>query len=249
MAKELPYFKFVISEYLNGDIYLEDYKTQGVFMNICAYYWHNSCDLTLTKLKKKYRDIENEISILSTEKIIKVKGEKITINFLDEQWNSKEVIKVINRVNGSKGGRPIKPKESEDKPKNNPMGLIPLTETKAKEKPNITNIDNSKENKIKEDVVIVVNQTPTHNFFTINQFELMEWSDEFSLLSTRAISKTVEETKKMFDGFIFIQKGEGKLFWKDETDAKKHFINWLKKQPKPQVANKTYKFTNNNPSN
>lgn len=251
MAKELPYFKFVIAEYLNGDIFLEDYKTQGVFINLCAYYWHRSCDLTLTQLNKKFKDISEEILILSTEKIIKVKGEKITINFLDEQWNSKEVVKVINRSNGLKGGRPPKPKETETKAENNRMGLISETETKANEKPNITNIDNIIVDNIKEDVVKETKSTPAHDFFTINQFELMIWNDEFCLLSTRAISKNIEETRKLFNVFIFTQKAEGKTFWKDEPDAKKHFINWLRKQPKEnkQQINSPYKFTKNNPSN
>ena len=39
MAKEIPYFKFFTGEWANGDITAENYKTQGVFINICAIYW------------------------------------------------------------------------------------------------------------------------------------------------------------------------------------------------------------------
>ena len=47
MAKELPYFRFYASEWLEGDITLEDMATQGLFTNICAWYWHKECRLSL----------------------------------------------------------------------------------------------------------------------------------------------------------------------------------------------------------
>ena len=47
MAKSLPYFKFFCSEWSDGDITLEDYQTQGLFINICAYYWSNECIVEL----------------------------------------------------------------------------------------------------------------------------------------------------------------------------------------------------------
>ena len=50
MAKDLPYFKFFCSEWNDGDITLESYKIQGLFINVCSYYWSNECDLSLIKL-------------------------------------------------------------------------------------------------------------------------------------------------------------------------------------------------------
>ena len=64
MAKDLPYFKFFCSEWNDGDITLEDYKTQGLFINICSYYWSNECEITFTKLKKKFRGNEDLINEL-----------------------------------------------------------------------------------------------------------------------------------------------------------------------------------------
>ena len=55
MAKDLPYFKFFVSEWNDGDITLEDFQTQGLFVNLCAYYWSNECEITLTKAIKKFR--------------------------------------------------------------------------------------------------------------------------------------------------------------------------------------------------
>ena len=86
MAKELPYFKFFCSEWNDGDITLEDYKTQGLFINICSYYWSNACDLSLHKLKKRFSNEHKTINYLLKNGIIKKKDKIILINFLDEQW-------------------------------------------------------------------------------------------------------------------------------------------------------------------
>ena len=88
MAKELPYFKFFCDEYLTGDITMENYEIQGIFINVCSQYWKQNCNTTLGKLKKRYRDVtEDQWNILINEGMIKVgKNEKVTINFLNEQW-------------------------------------------------------------------------------------------------------------------------------------------------------------------
>ena len=60
MAKELPYFKFFPSEYLQGSITLEDYEVQGFFINLCALYWNRDCDLCLKHVNKRLiRENEN----------------------------------------------------------------------------------------------------------------------------------------------------------------------------------------------
>jgi len=154
MAKELPYFKFYINEWVNGDITLEDYELQGIFINVCGYYWSKDCDLSLINLNKKFRGFEDKIKQLIDSKIIKVIGENVAISFLNEQLESKEVQIVTNRINGAKGGRP-KTIKTEEKPN----GLIfanrniteSITETKAKDNPNITNIEESRVEKSKED--------------------------------------------------------------------------------------------------
>lgn len=138
MAKELPYFKFHIAEWLNGDITLEIYELQGIFINICAYYWSKDCEVTILNIKKKFRGLEEKIDQLITSDIIKTNGEYAKISFLDEQLKSKEVQAVTNRINGLLGGRPPKPKTEKK-----PTGLILETETKPKDNPIKTNIDKS----------------------------------------------------------------------------------------------------------
>ena len=110
MAKEIPYFKFYPNDWVSGDITLEDYEIQGIFINICAYYWSKECELSLINLKKRFRGFELKIEELISSKIIKLVGENITISFLDEQLSSKELQNAVNKMNGRKGGRPKKEK-------------------------------------------------------------------------------------------------------------------------------------------
>jgi len=149
MAKELPYFKFYVNDWINGDITLETFELQGLFINICGYYWSKDCELTLSNLSKKFRENKDQINQLVECGVIKVDDGKIRISFLNEQLQSKEVQIITNRRNGALGGRPRK-EETEEKPN----GLIfanrneteSITQMKANDNPNITNIEKSKVN-------------------------------------------------------------------------------------------------------
>lgn len=109
MAKELPYFKFFTSEWLNGDITLESYETQGLFINLCAYYWSKQGDLTLNKANKRFKGLENSFNEIIKEGFISINSkDEINIKFLDEQIKEREAKSRINSINGKTGGRPKK---------------------------------------------------------------------------------------------------------------------------------------------
>ena len=55
MAKEIPYFKFFIGEWANGDITCESYEAQGIFINICSIYWAKLGKLTERYIRKKFK--------------------------------------------------------------------------------------------------------------------------------------------------------------------------------------------------
>ena len=99
MAKEIPFFKFYVGEWANGDITAESFELQGVFINICSIYWSKEGSLTKRFVIKKFG--EEVINELICSKIIKsVKGE-IYISFLDEQLEECEGI----RNQASKAGK------------------------------------------------------------------------------------------------------------------------------------------------
>jgi len=107
MAKELPYFRFTAQEWQNGDISLESYEMQGLFISVCAYYWVQDCSVTKTTLQKKFKNDEKLIEklilfdILSHEK----KSDSVSIKFLNDQFDMLSNNRKARQVAGSKGGK------------------------------------------------------------------------------------------------------------------------------------------------
>ena len=143
MAKELPYFKFEPAEYLTKDISFCSLGAQGLFINICAYYWQRNCKLTKDQLLKRLNH-NKEFDELIDEGVIDLKenGQTIVIKFLDMQLLDVAKTSSQNSVNGAKGGRPKKAKVNPNESEKKPTALIPLSETKA-----------IREEKIKEDKI------------------------------------------------------------------------------------------------
>lgn len=112
MSKRLPYFQFEPAEYLAGDIMFCSYGAQGMFNNICALYWQKDCELKYSQIVKRFGN-EELIKELVNEKIIKVDKDKISINFLNEQYSKATVKHVINSDNGRKGALKRWRKDSE----------------------------------------------------------------------------------------------------------------------------------------
>lgn len=170
MSKELPYFKFYIADWISGDITLEDFNVQGLFVNICAYYWSKDCEVSLINLRKKFRGYDDEINTLIDSNIIKITSENVTISFLNEQLTSKEVQKITNKINGQKGGRP-KTLKTETKPNGlffaNRNLTDSITETEPNDNPNLTNI---KERKGEISIITPVEKTTAIDFSKFIKF-------------------------------------------------------------------------------
>ena len=88
MAEELPYFRFNVSEYLNGDITLESERTQGLFIQICAWYWQKDCEIDFhfvnKRLIKGKATLKQSYESLVDSNIIKiVDSDKISIDFFE----------------------------------------------------------------------------------------------------------------------------------------------------------------------
>jgi hypothetical protein len=124
MAKELPYFQFEPAEYLTKDVSFCSLSAQGLFINLCAYYWQRECSLTKEQILRRL-NYPKELNELITEGVIDLEGENIIIKFLDVQYDNATTKSRINSENGAKGGRPKKPKqnpkESEIKPNQKPI--------------------------------------------------------------------------------------------------------------------------------
>tara|TARA_R110000772_G_C13310212_1_gene439947 strand:- start:788 stop:1579 length:792 start_codon:yes stop_codon:yes gene_type:complete len=103
MSKRLPYYQSEPAEYLAGDIMFCSYAAQGVFSIIRALYWQKDCNLTLTQVKRRFKDADEFILELINENIIKVELDNISISFLDEQFEKASGKSKANSENGKKG--------------------------------------------------------------------------------------------------------------------------------------------------
>ena len=192
MAKALPYFKFYCSEWSDGDITLEDMKTQGVFINICSYYWSQECDISFEKLLKRFKNYKKQIENLKKAKIIFSKNENLVIKFLDKQWTEREAVKHRNQQNGKAGGRPKKTQSVSS-------GL-------AKTNPNETNIEEKREEEKREDIKDSLSEQSSDvpewlkkaDPFYLN---ICEWFYN-SLIQLDIVKKNTKwESKSWYDGF------------------------------------------------
>jgi hypothetical protein len=101
MAKNFPYFKFIATEWLTGDIVYEDFECQGLFINICALYWQRDGKLSIDDINRRYKN-ESIIQSLSG-RFFSVNNGFISISFLDEQLVDANHISKVNSENGKKG--------------------------------------------------------------------------------------------------------------------------------------------------
>ena len=84
--KELPYFKFYPGEWSTRDVIDCSMQAQGLFINICSIYWTRGCELTLTRVQRKFNTRSTELQELLDDGIFDVSDDQISINFLDEQF-------------------------------------------------------------------------------------------------------------------------------------------------------------------
>lgn len=84
MAKELPYFKFYVSEWILGRIFDQPDRVQGAFLVAVCHYWHKKCSVSAVDFKKKIG--RKRFDLLLFNKFIEVRNERVLIPFLDEQF-------------------------------------------------------------------------------------------------------------------------------------------------------------------
>tara|TARA_R100001244_G_scaffold78349_1_gene61871 strand:+ start:297 stop:932 length:636 start_codon:yes stop_codon:yes gene_type:complete len=140
MANELPYFRFTVQAWQNGDISLESYEMKGFFIDVCGYYWIKDCSITLAMLQKKF---SNDTMILELIELGIIKHEnkhdKINIDYLNKQYDMLSEKRKRRQAAGSKGGNAkakVKQKASykdkdkdKDKDKNKEEKDIPTLST------------------------------------------------------------------------------------------------------------------------
>jgi hypothetical protein len=170
MSRHLPYFKFFTGEWLNGNITLEDYETQGLFINVCSYYWHRDCEVTYDQLAKKFRtnNLTNLVPDFMQEN---EETGQITIKFLDEQFSEFSTRKKKLSDAGKKGAK-IKKEKALIKP---PVSH-PSTTKEDQEKEEIKTKKKSIQNRRKDFATSLKEFSDKYSEPMINDFFLY-WSE------------------------------------------------------------------------
>ena len=104
IMKELPFFKFYPDQWMIGDITLEGYDAQGVFINLCSYYWKRGANaIALRKLKQRFANVSDDTwqSLIDCGVLSIDDNEQVRIAFLDEQKS--EILKEEKKL--SEAGR------------------------------------------------------------------------------------------------------------------------------------------------
>jgi hypothetical protein len=209
MAKNFPYFKFTATEWLTGDIIFEDYELQGIFINLCALYWHRDGNITIQEIQKR----------LKTERILELKdrfisideNENISIKFLDEQLFDAKHISKINSDNGKKGA---------EAKRNKATAKRPLSETQAEAKRNVSKEEEEKEkDKNKKENTGFVSEDELVNFINhirmsdVTKQHFIEWYTY--LLKRHNITFSADQIQKNVTYCGTFYKGNPNRFYKD----------------------------------
>jgi hypothetical protein len=215
MAKDLPYFKFFCSEWSDGDITLETYETQGLFINICAYYWSNECVLELSKLKKRFRNDAELVDLLIENNLIKVNDGYVIINFLNEQKferNEQSKVKSIGGKASAEAKRLAKLQQEINRSSTENQHVLKSCSTESQV---------LREDKIREDNT----NTTKHQTFTNQCLEQSSWCESISMREKIAPDK-IQLALKDFNGHL-TSIGDEKQYLKD---YQYHFVMWVKKR-------------------
>lgn len=246
MAKYLPYFQFEPAEYLTGDISFCSLSAQGLFVNICAYYWQRECQLSKDQLLRRLNH-ENEFNELVNEGVICVENDEISIKFLDSQFQD---ITDTLKSNSDKGRIGNLKRWHPNIYKKYTEGKLTLNEACniAKESPpdNLTNRQTShiREDKIREDKIREEErETRAFDFLKINN--PVRFETEFQMRFSNKI-KNKEKFVADFNDKVDVEEiefTERKLFARLSQFAR----NWVQNQDKFQPEDPNKNTTSNIP--
>ena len=227
MAKDLPYFKFFCSEWSDGDITLETFEHQGLFINICSYYWSNECDLHLDKLLKRFRGSEELIDDLITANLFKINEDRtISITFLDEQAKDRGKLCNQNSINANKRWEK-KRKECEK-------------DATASNSHCENNAIKKREEEIRKEKIIEDNNNvddfdkyrKTYSMYAKKLYNNNAWIESISRMFIKDKSadvniKTIDKYLRLFLTHLEVIREKHEK----ENDFTKHFSSWMRIQP------------------
>lgn len=227
MAKDLPYFKFFCSEWSDGDITLESYEAQGLFINICSYYWSNECDINYKKLLKKFKGHEKTVNQLKEESIFKVSDSgEVVISFLDEQRNDRKERSKVKAKGGKASAEARRLKKQQN------------VNTSLTENEHVLNSCSTEAQVLrreeKREEEIVLKENPNKFKEVLNKF------DESNFENTERSLKTNKENIRIkLEEFLEVEMHTPTFTNKPLGEVLKHFRNWLNYNKPKEISIKS----------
>lgn len=221
--KELPYFKFYVSEWANGNITLCSYEAQGLFTNLCSLYWSQSGCVRLADAKRRHSGCSAVAwKQLISERIIKVENDMIIINFLDEQFGERKQLSDKNRDNALKRH---KKDATAQPPHSDGIAMAHNIEEKRKE-------ERREEEKPRTNFSDDYYQTAEQAFEEVKNDELLierllRIVHHSGFKSCNEITLTLAVRK-----FMTIEDAKQTFKTKDKQGIKEHLVNWVTKHAK-----------------
>ena len=227
MAKDLPYFKFFCSEWNDGDITLETFEHQGLFINICSYYWSNECDLHLDKLLKRFRGSDELIDDLITANLFKINEDRtISITFLDEQAKDRGKLCNQNSINAKKRWEKKRKESEKDATASNSHSennaIKKREEEIRKEKIIKDNINDDDFDKYRKSYSMYAKKLYNNNAWieSISRMFIKDKSADVNI-------KTIDKYLRLFLTHLEVIREKHEK----ENDFTKHFSSWMRIQP------------------
>lgn len=220
MAKELPYFKFEPSEWLEGEIQVCSDISIVCFTNLCSGYWLKlGCISYAFALHKYFRKDANIMQELVNNKIISLNEDKISISFLDRQLNE------FKELSDKRTKAANKRWELQE---NNANAM------QVHSKSNAIREDKTREEKKKENIIIIDN-----TFFSNECKNSEQWIETISMQSKIKID-VVKIFLDTFESHLITMEEQKKTL----KDFKEHFSHWIKKQNLSNFSEKKIGKTN-----
>ncbi len=239
--REMPYWKFYPSEWFMGDIELLSPVAKGVFIELCALYWHKNADMELDEKSLAVRMRIGEDTLRSALGDLKecfsiTPDKKIVIKFLDEQ--RQEFMEVIEKkIQGGKKGAHIKALQKMRLNPRCPQGDLQDTldiKIKIKNENEIkkeSKSDNeSKSVREGEPLASDQGQMPTHPHVREKSFKTWTLDDFLQDVGKWALEKQMPETdKEKFIAHFAEKSASGRMkFQMEKTwETSKRITKWL----------------------
>jgi len=112
-SKNLPYFKFMVSDWMSGTIFSHDMETQGVFINLCARMWKNGGTITgdIDRLSRLLGRVDKQmlskcLDLLEQDELVCLdKDGNLYVKFICAQLEDRAALHVKRSDAGRKGGK------------------------------------------------------------------------------------------------------------------------------------------------